>query len=266
MKKAILIIFLICIQITYAEIVIDAQGIQKQTQGIIAVIKGFFIRSSICNPSWSYTDSCIENDTIKRLYTDSKNCGEAPPSDNGTFQGWCNYCDYELVKTDLDACTAYDGETTHNITIFDANWLTCCNSTGSSDDCYRDDTIGFNRTYFSTETCEEVTSMWEFGVIILPFLFGILLIIGSIGLSQDHNVLKIFMFLLSFITIFSSMHFASIIVAYRFPILTELQDAMGQTVYWAGRIVFIFIAYFMIYGFIKMVHHIAQKKEERLQY
>lgn len=265
-QLAILIMIILCLQLTTAQIMIDAQGVQQQAQGIISAIKAWFVESAFCTPNWTYTDTCVENDTIIRQYTDYNNCGESPPSDSGSFQGWCNYCSYNLVESDIDNCPAYDGEATHNITVFDANWINCCFSTNSSDDCYRDDSNTFNRTYFETEVCEVESSMWELGVIILPFLFGILLIIGSVGLSQEHTALKIFMFVLSFITIFSSMHFASIIIAFRYPVLTELQDALGTTVFWAGRLLFILIAYFVIYVFVKMVHYSAQKKKEKLEY
>jgi hypothetical protein len=265
MKKTLLMVLLL-ISTVSADVIVEMQGTQNQTQGIMGGKEAILVFIGGCNSDWQSTTQCLTNDTLVRIYNDANGCWDTPPADNGTFIGWCNYCSQNIITTEIDACPAYDGESTRNISAYDANWQNCCAITNLSDDCYQDDTATFNRTYYDSPVCEEATDMWDLAVIILPALFGIFLIVGAVSLGTDHNIIRIFMYLLSFMTIFVSMNYASIIIGYRYPEFAAIQDALGQTVFWAGRIIFVFIFYFVIYLLVKMMHAVRQKNKERLQY
>lgn len=102
-------------------------------------------------------------------------------------------------------------------------------------------------------------------IILLPMLLGFFLILASNGLGDDHVALRLFLFLLSPIMFMVSLHFGlvSLIKFYNFP---ELQDIIGNTVYWFGLVFGVIVTYFIIYLFIKLVHTAAEKKKERLEY
>ena len=103
-------------------------------------------------------------------------------------------------------------------------------------------------------------------IILIPIIFSILLIIGSISLNnEEHAAAKIFMLLLSFIPIFSSFHFSTLTIIhfFDFPILS---DAIGTTTYWMSIMFGVLVTYFILYLIIKMIHNMAGKKKERLEY
>lgn len=103
-------------------------------------------------------------------------------------------------------------------------------------------------------------------LILLPLLLSFLFIIGAaITDPEEHPVLKLFLFLISIIPFFISMHIGIISVAkfYDFP---ELQNLIGNTVYWIGLIFFVIIIYFLIYIITKMFQAIAKRKSEQLHY
>lgn len=102
-------------------------------------------------------------------------------------------------------------------------------------------------------------------IILIPLVFGFFMLIGAMSLGQDHQVLKIALFLLSPITIWVSFHYAMIALVSYYG-LTELQDAIGTTTYWMAWMFFLLLAYFIIYAIWKATNVIAQKKNERLQY
>ena len=104
------------------------------------------------------------------------------------------------------------------------------------------------------------------GVLILaPLILGAFLLIGAATLGEEHNVLRIFLFLLSPITFFVSLHFAAVGLA-QFYNVPELLELIGSTTYWAGMVFFAIVTYFIIYWFYKITHMMAEKKEERLNY
>lgn len=245
-------------------------GTINQDGGLWTTIKTFFTGSGLCAEDWRLTaSSCLTNNTRLRVYVDSNNCGTFNnlPTDNGTFYDLCNYCTMDLVYNYTSGCV-YNDETRNyyaNATVFDANWASCCAITGLDSDCFEDDNQLFNYTYTGEYGCEGEDGMM-LGIILLPILFGIFLIIGAVSLGEDHAVLRIFMYLLSIVTIFVSMHYGSIALAYYVPALNELQDALGTTIYWFGRILFVMIIYFLMYTFIKIVQKIATSKKEKLNY
>jgi len=103
-------------------------------------------------------------------------------------------------------------------------------------------------------------------IILLPIILGIFMLVGAITLdSKEHNVLKIFLFLMSFIMIFLSMNFGltTLIKFYDFP---ELQNLIGNSTFWMGSIFVIIISYFIIYFIYTVFTHIQEKKKQRLKY
>lgn len=102
-------------------------------------------------------------------------------------------------------------------------------------------------------------------LILIPLLFGLILLIGAVSLGEDHTALKIGMFMLSPIMTFISFHFGMISLVKYFG-MVELQEAIGSTTYWFSITVFVLIIYFIIYFIYKAIRYSAQEKEERLKY
>ena len=103
-------------------------------------------------------------------------------------------------------------------------------------------------------------------IILLPMILSALLLVGAVSLDpKDHKALKMFLFLLSPIPFFVSMHLGmiSVIKFYDFP---ELQNLIGSTTYWFGWMFFVIITYFIIYLFYMIVHHIGERKKERMRF
>jgi Ca2+/Na+ antiporter len=103
-------------------------------------------------------------------------------------------------------------------------------------------------------------------IILLPLLLGIMFLVSGFLLNSDeHKVMRIFLFLLSIPSFLTSLHFGliSIVKFYDFP---ELQDAVGSTTYWVGLVFFAIISYFIIYLFHWIVNVAAQRKKEKLEY
>ena len=112
---------------------------------------------------------------------------------------------------------------------------------------------------------EDSGNMILFGIIILPMILAIVFMVASLGLGEDHAILKIALFLLSPIMFFVSLHASLIglVKMYNFP---EMQEFIGSTTYWFGWFVIVVISYFVIYFIYKAFQIAAQKRSERLRY
>lgn len=103
-------------------------------------------------------------------------------------------------------------------------------------------------------------------IVLLPLLFGFLIMLGAWSLDgEEHSILKIFLFLLSFIMFYVSFHFGMIAVV-KFFDFPELQLLIAKTVFWSWWMFGVIVIYWLVYGFVKVVHLAAQRKEERLRY
>jgi hypothetical protein len=102
-------------------------------------------------------------------------------------------------------------------------------------------------------------------MIILPLIFGLLLIAGAFLFGESHAILKIFLFLFAYCMIFISFWFGMQVINnyYRF---TEMSDAISTAVWVIGSIFFVILSYFLIYAFIEAVHAAAQRKQKELEY
>lgn len=102
-------------------------------------------------------------------------------------------------------------------------------------------------------------------IILLPLLLGIIFLTGAVSLSPEHPAMKIALFIMSLFTIFSSFHFGMLAIV-KFYRWTEMQEAMGSTVYWIGIILGVIVTYFIIYLLILLFHEAAQRRKQRLEY
>lgn len=102
-------------------------------------------------------------------------------------------------------------------------------------------------------------------IILIPLLFAFIFMMGSLSLGQDHTALKIFLFLLSLLSYFSSAYFG-IINLIKFYVFPELNEALSFSVIVIGFIFFIVLCYFLIYIIQKAIHAAAQNKQEKMEY
>ena len=124
---------------------------------------------------------------------------------------------------------------------------------------------GFEVTYDGNNKSEGSPVLMGF-IVILPLLFGFLLLFWAVSLdAEEHSVLKIFLSLLSSLTIFLSFHFAllGIIRFYYFP---ELQDLIGSTSYWMIWVFLVILFYYIFYFIVKAFETARSNKIERLRY
>ena len=102
-------------------------------------------------------------------------------------------------------------------------------------------------------------------LIMIPIILGLFFLIGAATLGEEHNVLRIVLFLLSVPMTWISLHFGMIGLV-RYYQLEALQNAIGSFTYWTAWLFFVLISYFVIYTIWKATEVAAQKKEERLRY
>lgn len=132
----------------------------------------------------------------------------------------------------------------------------------ASIDCQVNSTEYRGECKFSVE--EDVGMLGFF--ILIPLILAGLLVWGAGSMDGDeHPVFKWFLFLLAPLFFFVALWFGMLMLVkyYDFP---ELQNAIGDVVYWFGIVWGVMVVYFIIYGIYKMVHVAAQKRKERLEY
>ena len=140
-------------------------------------------------------------------------------------------------------------------------YLVWCNSTEGE--------YGYVSEYFEittdSEAKDESSGNFLAVIALIPLIFGIMLIFALFGLGSEHTALKWFLFMLSPITVWISLHWAMIGIV-KYLGMTELQEAIGVTVYWSAWIYFVMISYLVIYLIWKLFDYMAQKKEAKLEY
>jgi hypothetical protein len=127
---------------------------------------------------------------------------------------------------------------------------------------------GFISDYFeitdTTEKEKDVNGSILAVMILLPILFGLMLLIGSLSLNpEEHPVLRIFLMLLSFMTYLISS-WLGVINVIRYYNFDELQNSTVTSVWIAGIMIGVIIIYFLIYAFYKGIHASAQKQKEMM--
>lgn len=112
---------------------------------------------------------------------------------------------------------------------------------------------------------QDAPSSFLWVVILLPFLLGVIFVVGSATMSEEHGVLKIFMFLLS-----APMFFISLLIGMktvvRFYNMPEVLNGLGDSIYVIAIIFGLILVYFIIYLVIVILDWIATNKRERLEY
>ena len=134
--------------------------------------------------------------------------------------------------------------------------------------CNQTNIGGFISTpfYINKEGNKEEPSSIIAVIILLPVIFAVMFLFMAFSLGDDHTILRIGLFLLSFSGMFLSVYIGtlSIIEYYDFP---EMQDLMGDLTYIIGIIFFTMLVYICIYLIAAAIHMAAQKKKEaRLRY
>lgn len=169
-----------------------------------------------------------------------------------------------VVEDELSYRGNYDFEYEINDTVFNSlgiyTFIVWCNSTN--------DERGFISTNFEVTgngNEPQLPSYLIAIIILLPLILSIISLIGAATLGEEHNALRIFLFLFSMIPFFGSMHMGlvSLIEFYDFP---ALQEVMASTTYWVGIIFGVIITYFIIYLFYTLVKTARAKRIERLNY
>jgi hypothetical protein len=115
-----------------------------------------------------------------------------------------------------------------------------------------------------TSTVIEVSSLFS-AIIILPLVFGFVLLAGAFMFGDDHAVLKIFLFLLAYCMMFVSLWFAEQTLI-KYLQFTELQSSIGTVTWIVGIVFFVLLAYILIHAFIVATQVAAQDKKARLEY
>jgi hypothetical protein len=236
---------------------------------------------------WYNNGTCQDDDTINQSRTGYRwnitlqwdNSTPVCNSTNTTFyhnnvsvaqhngSTYCNFCSYDITYSswgNWSNITLSCGNRTRS--YWDANWSTCCGISGIPTDCIESDnqTHSYNYTDTDTLTCAAGVDDMNTGItILLPMLLGLFCVIGAASMkNEEHGVLKIFLFLFSIVTFFSSSHLAGVSGTLPSPML----DALGKTIFWTGLLFGGIVSYYMIYLFIKAVNTAAQKKREKLEY
>jgi len=101
-----------------------------------------------------------------------------------------------------------------------------------------------------------------FGItIIVPLILGLMFLFIAYSLDDSHNILKIFLMLLSIVTFIISMQFASMSISF-FYSFTEMIEVLTDYTLSAVIILFILLVYFFIVGIRWYVKKMKMKKEE----
>ena len=99
-------------------------------------------------------------------------------------------------------------------------------------------------------------------IALIPLILAIILMLGASSMSEEHSVLKIFLFLLSYSSLFISLWFAMIITVQLYN-LFELQEAIGTFTLIMGSMYFVLITYFVFYAIQQTKLFFEKKKEDK---
>ena len=94
-------------------------------------------------------------------------------------------------------------------------------------------------------------------IFLIPILIGVFSLIGSHILGEEHDAMKLGLFLFSLTCFFASLWSSHIIVATMFPLFTELLDFIAWLTWIYGLILAVIIYYFLMYIFKRAVTQAA---------
>jgi len=99
-------------------------------------------------------------------------------------------------------------------------------------------------------------------IILLPLLFGLVLLYASFKLDAEFWTLQLTSFLLFPFMVLSSFHFGFLYLQEFYPMFTDFQNNIGKTTYIIGMIIFILFSYFAIWIIKKGFLYIQEKNKE----
>lgn len=252
----------------------------------ISVTNNTFINTSLTS-GFSYGDnvSCIAYPIIYTVYGNVS--GSTNQSDyiinnsDFTYTYWPTEIYLTVPKNDVipytitltdpddDVITTWyvDGVyvitgTTYNFDTYDTyfginNTITAAMSDGE---------FARNQTWYLTTEGDSMDKGIISIIIFLPIILSIIFLIGAATLNgEKHPALKIFLFILSIVPFFVSMHLAMVSMV-KFYDFQALEEIIGTTTYWVGIIFGLIITYFIIYLIHIGFKQAAQRKTERLEY
>lgn len=185
------------------------------------------------------------------LLPTTQNCSFITPSLNCSTYFYEVYNESDHQRIQNDSLQVFNGS------IYYFNWT--INTTGS----------------YIIKLCDDTTREVSFEqggdtmiigiIIILPLLFGFMLLIVSFMLDKDHAILKYLLAGLSFPFFYTSLTYGLIALLkfYNFP---ELQDAISFTTSWTSMLMFFLIFYFLIFMVWKIKDYIKLKSDEKKGY
>ena len=105
----------------------------------------------------------------------------------------------------------------------------------------------------------------SFFLVLLPLILCFLLLYWVTNMSDEHNILKIFIYLSPIPLFYISAKYA-IMLLDKFYIMSDLVNNISEDLYILGLIFFIIVAYFLLYLIVKAINIARQDKESKLEY
>ena len=101
-------------------------------------------------------------------------------------------------------------------------------------------------------------------IIILPLMLTVIFLVGAAFVPKEYGPIKALLFILSIIPFFTAMQFGmnALVEVYGMP---NLQEAMGDTVYWVSIVLFVLILFFLLYLIYLTVTSYKQNRKERIE-
>jgi hypothetical protein len=109
------------------------------------------------------------------------------------------------------------------------------------------------------------SSVFVFAIILLPLLFGFLLMrwVGTLG--DEHNIFKLFLSLLSVGSLLVSLWFA-ILSVMKFYLWVEMSEALATFTFVFGWVYAVMVFYFVLYIIKNIFSNVGKNKDERMEY
>lgn len=139
--------------------------------------------------------------------------------------------------------------------------------------------LSFNQTegYYIIKLCDSSTRelyvqssqegkmFFSLGLILLPILIGFLLIYSSTTLNEEHGILKMFLFILGFITPIIAYQYSMELISTQ-STLSLLQNSTGQHSSIFSWVFYIIVIYFILFSAIMLIKYLMERKKEKLEY
>lgn len=102
-------------------------------------------------------------------------------------------------------------------------------------------------------------------LVLIPIFLAFLLMLAVFAVGEGHAALKIFMFLLSFISISVAYNYAIKVISV-FYASTSLIEFVASDYAWYGWVIFMLIIYFVLYWIIQFTVGISQRRINKFQF